>query len=75
MSDTCTQKMPVSSPAFRYDAMLAGGVAGASVDIALFPLDTIKTRLQSAQGFMKAGGFSGVYAGLASAAAGSFPNG
>lgn len=60
-------------PTIAYDAMVAGGLAGVSVDIALFPLDTVKTRLQSSQGFMKAGGFSGIYRGLASAAAGSFP--
>lgn len=41
----------------------------------LFPLDTIKTRLQSPQGFNKAGGFRGIYAGVPSAAIGSFPNG
>lgn len=45
------------------------------VDLALFPLDTIKTRLQSQQGFHKAGGFRGIYAGVPSAAVGSFPNG
>jgi solute carrier family 25 S-adenosylmethionine transporter 26 len=50
-------------------------VAGTSVDIALFPLDTIKTRLQSAHGFFKAGGFRGVYSGLSAAAAGSAPGG
>jgi hypothetical protein len=27
-------------------ALLSGGCAGTSVDVALFPLDTIKTRLQ-----------------------------
>lgn len=54
-------------------ALLAGGVAGTSVDVALFPLDTLKTRLQSAQGFLKAGGFRGVYSGLWSAALGSAP--
>ena len=53
----------------------AGGVAGVSVDLILFPLDTIKTRLQSPQGFNKAGGFHGIYAGVPSAAVGSFPNG
>ena len=53
----------------------AGGVAGASVDLILFPLDTIKTRLQSPQGFNKAGGFRGIYAGVPSTAVGSFPNG
>lgn len=44
------------------------------VDLTLFPLDTIKTRLQSQQGFYKAGGFKGIYAGVPSAAVGSFPN-
>ena len=53
----------------------AGGVAGTSVDVILYPLDTLKTRLQSAQGFWKAGGFRGVYAGLGSAALGSAPTG
>ncbi|XP_047388050.1 S-adenosylmethionine mitochondrial carrier protein isoform X3 [Sciurus carolinensis] len=55
-------------------SLVAGGVAGASVDLILFPLDTIKTRLQSPQGFYKAGGFHGIYAGVPSAAIGSFPN-
>uniref|UniRef100_A0A8C8YT54 Mitochondrial S-adenosylmethionine carrier protein n=1 Tax=Prolemur simus TaxID=1328070 RepID=A0A8C8YT54_PROSS len=50
------------------------GPAGVSVDLILFPLDTIKTRLQSPQGFNKAGGFHGIYAGVPSAAIGSFPN-
>ncbi|XP_035559395.1 S-adenosylmethionine mitochondrial carrier protein isoform X11 [Canis lupus familiaris] len=53
---------------------VAGGVAGVAVDLILFPLDTIKTRLQSPQGFNKAGGFRGIYAGVPSAAIGSFPN-
>ncbi|XP_060017378.1 mitochondrial S-adenosylmethionine carrier protein isoform X3 [Lagenorhynchus albirostris] len=53
---------------------MAGGVAGVCVDLILFPLDTIKTRLQSPQGFNKAGGFRGIYAGVPSAAIGSFPN-
>uniref|UniRef100_A0A8D0AYS3 Mitochondrial S-adenosylmethionine carrier protein n=1 Tax=Salvator merianae TaxID=96440 RepID=A0A8D0AYS3_SALMN len=44
------------------------------VDLILFPLDTIKTRLQSPQGFKKAGGFRGIYAGVPSIAVGSFPN-
>jgi len=54
-------------------ALLAGGCAGTSVDVALFPIDTIKTRLQAPQGFLKAGGFKGVYSGLAAAAGGSAP--
>lgn len=45
------------------------------MDTALFPLDTVKTRLQSPQGFWKAGGFKGVYSGLSSAFLGSAPSG
>ncbi|XP_054880757.1 S-adenosylmethionine mitochondrial carrier protein isoform X2 [Poeciliopsis prolifica] len=55
-------------------SLVAGGCAGMCVDLTLFPLDTIKTRLQSQQGFHKAGGFKGIYAGVPSAAVGSFPN-
>ncbi|XP_061917605.1 mitochondrial S-adenosylmethionine carrier protein isoform X2 [Entelurus aequoreus] len=55
-------------------SLVAGGCAGMCVDLTLFPLDTIKTRLQSQQGFYKAGGFRGIYAGVPSAALGSFPN-
>ncbi|KAL4232319.1 hypothetical protein ACF0H5_009890 [Mactra antiquata] len=53
--------------------LLAGGLAGTSVDVALFPLDTVKTRLQSTKGFWKSGGFNGIYSGLGSAALGSAP--
>jgi solute carrier family 25 S-adenosylmethionine transporter 26 len=53
--------------------LLAGGLAGLAVDVALFPLDTIKTRAQAREGFLKAGGFTGVYRGLGPAALGSFP--
>ena len=45
-------------------ALIAGGLAGTSVDVALFPIDTIKTRLQAPVGFWKAGGFQGIYRGL-----------
>lgn len=54
-------------------ALVAGGCAGTSVDVALYPLDTLRTRLQSEQGFWKAGGFRGAYRGLLSAAIGSAP--
>eukprot|EP00548_Thalassiothrix_antarctica_P005715 CAMPEP_0194141656 /NCGR_PEP_ID=MMETSP0152-20130528/11055_1 /TAXON_ID=1049557 /ORGANISM="Thalassiothrix antarctica, Strain L6-D1" /LENGTH=272 /DNA_ID=CAMNT_0038840353 /DNA_START=60 /DNA_END=878 /DNA_ORIENTATION=+ len=53
--------------------MISGGLAGTSVDVALFPIDTIKTRLQSPQGFLAAGGFRGIYQGLGAAAVGSAP--
>ena len=36
-------------------------------------MDTIKTRLQSGQGFRAAGGFRGIYAGVGSAALGAAP--
>lgn len=41
--------------------------------MSLFPIDTVKTRLQAPEGFLKAGGFKGVYRGLPAAAAGSVP--
>jgi solute carrier family 25 S-adenosylmethionine transporter 26 len=64
--------MAQKQPSFTC-SLVSGGIAGTSVDVALFPLDTIKTRLQSPQGFFKAGGFKGIYNGLSSAAAGSAP--
>ncbi|XP_033731348.1 S-adenosylmethionine mitochondrial carrier protein-like [Pecten maximus] len=54
-------------------ALLSGAAAGVSVDLSLFPLDTIKTRLQSQQGFLKAGGFRGIYSGLLPVVIGSAP--
>lgn len=48
-------------------------MAGMTVDLLFYPIDTIKTRLQSAQGFLAAGGFKGVYRGLGSTAVGSAP--
>ena len=56
-------------------AVCSGGMAGITVDVVLFPLDTIKTRLQSAGGFTSAGGFHGVYRGLFSTVVGSAPAG
>lgn len=56
-------------------ALLAGGLAGMAVDTAFFPIDTLKTRLQAQEGFVKSGGFSGVYRGLGSAVVGSAPGG
>ncbi len=49
-------------------ALAAGGCAGTAVDVSLYPIDTIKTRLQAKQGFWKSGGFRGVYSGLGAAA-------
>ncbi|GAA5884053.1 hypothetical protein JCM3774_001482 [Rhodotorula dairenensis] len=54
-------------------ALVSGGLAGTSVDTLFFPIDTLKTRAQSKQGFFAAGGFTGVYRGLGSAVVGSAP--
>jgi solute carrier family 25 S-adenosylmethionine transporter 26 len=54
-------------------ALLAGALAGTTVDLTLFPLDTLKTRLQSAPGFFASGGFGGIYRGVGSALVGSAP--
>ena len=53
----------------------AGAAAGFAVDLSLFPLDTIKTRLQSTNGFWASGGFSNIYRGLGPAALASVPGG
>lgn len=53
--------------------LLAGAFAGLAVDLSLFPLDTIKTRLQAKRGFMANGGYKGLYKGMGSIAAGSAP--
>lgn len=63
---------PTSSPTFQA-ALLAGALAGTTVDLSLFPLDTLKTRLQSSGGFFASGGFSGIYRGIGSAVVGSAP--
>lgn len=51
----------------------AGGLAGTTVDLSLYPLDTLKTRLQSSGGFAASGGFTGIYRGVGSAIVGSAP--
>jgi len=56
-----------------WSAFLGGGVAGLFVDVVLFPLDTLKTRLQAEQGFKNAGGFRGIYKGLGPQIVGSAP--
>lgn len=54
-------------------ALLAGALAGTTVDLTLFPLDTLKTRLQSKEGLLRSGGLSGIYRGLSSVLVGSAP--
>jgi len=54
-------------------ALISGAVAGTSVDCALHPMDTLRTRLQSEAGFWKSGGFKGMYKGIFSCFLGSGP--
>lgn len=57
------------------DSLIAGAVAGLCVDLSLYPIDTIKTRIQSKHGFLAAGGFKNIYKGLSAVAVGSVPGG
>ncbi|RPA81100.1 mitochondrial carrier [Ascobolus immersus RN42] len=70
-SASSTREPLIASPFAR--SLLAGGLAGTSVDLSLYPLDTIKTRLQSAGGFFANGGFSGIYRGVGAVILGSAP--
>lgn len=51
----------------------AGALAGTTVDLSLYPIDTLKTRLQSSAGFQQSGGLRGIYRGVGSALVGSAP--
>ncbi|KAL3527887.1 hypothetical protein ACH5RR_012543 [Cinchona calisaya] len=54
------------------DGVIAGGTAGVVVETALYPIDTIKTRLQAAQRGGKIN-LKGLYSGLAGNLAGVLP--
>jgi solute carrier family 25 S-adenosylmethionine transporter 26 len=57
-------------------ATLAGGFAGTSIDLVLFPVDSIKTRLQASHNksnFVQSAENISKFRGLASAMAGAFP--
>ncbi|KAL8930982.1 MAG: hypothetical protein Q9208_000083 [Pyrenodesmia sp. 3 TL-2023] len=60
------------NPPFAH-ALLAGALAGTTVDLSLYPIDTLKTRLQSSPSFYPSGGFRGIYAGVGSVIVGSAP--
>lgn len=62
-------------PQRKWKTLVAGATAGLVVDTALYPVDTIKSRLQSKAGFRKSGGFKHLYRGLPPVLAGSIPNG
>ncbi|KAL8907356.1 MAG: hypothetical protein Q9207_001474 [Kuettlingeria erythrocarpa] len=65
-------ELPSSDPPFT-KALIAGALAGTTVDLSLYPIDTLKTRLQSSAGFYPSGGFRGIYAGVGSVIVGSAP--
>ncbi|XP_043266078.1 S-adenosylmethionine mitochondrial carrier protein-like isoform X2 [Colletes gigas] len=55
-------------------SLISGGLAGTICDVTFFPLDTLKTRLQSQHGFVKSGGFKRLYQGLVPVMIGSAPS-
>ncbi|KAG5470404.1 hypothetical protein LSCM1_01648 [Leishmania martiniquensis] len=57
------------------ESLVAGACAGLLVDLSLYPIDTVKTRVQSKEGFSASGGFKNVYKGLSAMAVGSVPGG
>lgn len=57
------------------NSLIAGAMAGLVVDLSLFPIDTVKTRIQSKEGFLASGGFKNIYKGLSAVAVGSVPGG
>lgn len=64
-------KQPII-PTFS-QSLMVGGFAGTSSDLLFFPIDTVKTRLQSVQGLAASGGMKGIYKGVGSVAVGSWP--
>ncbi|XP_068978253.1 mitochondrial S-adenosylmethionine carrier protein-like [Bombus flavifrons] len=55
-------------------SLISGALAGTMCDFISFPLDTLKTRLQSQHGFLKSGGFRQLYKGLGPVMIGSAPS-
>ena len=55
--------------------IIAGGLSAIITDIAFFPLETIKTRLQTSNKFLKLSIFRNLYRGLSAQIAISFPDG
>lgn len=71
---TGSTKLGQEAPPFEL-AVFAGGCASAAVDVIIFPLDSIKTRLQAPQGFQAAGGYRGLFSGVLAAGLGAVPGG
>eukprot|EP00963_Diacronema_lutheri_P002993 scaffold241_cov340-Pavlova_lutheri.AAC.14 len=75
-SGTATEEVCVL-PAAMAEHAIAGAVAGGTVEAILYPLDTIKTRLQAATGGWAAartGVFKGLYQGMGTSVVGSMPS-
>ncbi|KAI9638923.1 mitochondrial carrier domain-containing protein [Dioszegia hungarica] len=73
MADPDVNPSLARNPPSSQRALLSGAISGIAVDFMFFPLDTIKTRVQSTQGFIKSGGLKGVYRGVGSVGMGSAP--
>jgi solute carrier family 25 S-adenosylmethionine transporter 26 len=65
-------------------SIVSGACAGLAVDCVtlililcqtLYPIDTIKTRMQSRDGFLRSGGFKHVYRGIGPVVIASAPSG
>jgi len=69
-----TPSAALAPPPFAL-AVIAGGFASATVDVTIYPLDTLKTRLQAPAGFAGSGGFRRLFAGVLPTALGSIPGG
>jgi len=54
-------------------SLLAGAASGMSVEAILFPIDSLKTRLQSGTCFREAGAFRSIYRGVGVTAVGAVP--
>ncbi|NP_001136330.1 solute carrier family 25, member 26 [Nasonia vitripennis] len=68
-----SEQLLVNTRSLFITSLISGGLAGTFVDIALFPIDTLKTRLQSEHGFLRSGGFAKLYKGITPVILGSAP--
>ncbi|KAH0449696.1 hypothetical protein IEQ34_020388 [Dendrobium chrysotoxum] len=71
-SVTMSEDKPFDFLRVLRDGIIAGGTAGIVVETVLYPIDTIKTRLQAAHGGSKIH-WKGLYSGLAGNLAGVLP--
>ncbi|KAI0492146.1 hypothetical protein KFK09_026412 [Dendrobium nobile] len=72
-SITMSEDKPFDFLRVLRDGIIAGGTAGIVVETVLYPIDTIKTRLQAAHGGSKIH-WKGLYSGLAGNLAGVLPS-